>query len=100
MTMIKYLNTEEEFNDIINNKVLIDFYADWCGPCKMISPILEEINDIDILKVNVDNYPDLAKKYGVMSIPTLILFNNGNEINKIIGLHSKEEILSFIEPIK
>ena len=95
--MIKYLENEKDFNEIIKNKVLVDFYADWCGPCKMLSPILEEINDIDILKVNVDNYPDIAKDYGVMSIPTLIIFDNGNEINKIIGLHEKEEILNFIK---
>ena len=95
--MIKYLNSENEFDEIINNKILVDFYADWCGPCKMLGSILEEINDIDILKVNVDLYPDIAKKYGVMSIPTLILFDNKNEINKLIGLHDKNEIIKFIK---
>ena len=90
--MIKHLEKEEEFDEIIKGKILVDFYADWCGPCKMLAPILEEINFIDVLKVNVDDFPDIATKFGVMSIPTLIKFENGEEIKKTIGYKTKEEI--------
>ena len=69
----------ENFDEIIKNKILVDFYADWCGPCKMLGPVLENINEIEIIKVNVDNYNDLARKYGVMSIPCLILFDKGKD---------------------
>ena len=75
--MIKHYSKEEDFNEIIKNKVLVDFYADWCGPCKMLAMEIEKAAseiDIDIVKVNVDDEEDIARKYGVMSIPTLILF--------------------------
>ena len=74
----------ENFDEIIKNKILVDFYADWCGPCKMLGPVLENINEIEIIKVNVDNYNDLARKYGVMSIPCLILFDKGKELKRNI----------------
>ena len=95
--MIKYLETEEDFNNLIQNRVLVDFYADWCGPCKRLGAILEEINDIDILKVNVDLFQNISNKYGVMSIPTLIIFDKGNEIKKSIGFKTKEELIEFIK---
>jgi thioredoxin 1 len=90
--MIKHLEKEEEFDEIIKGKVLVDFYADWCGPCKMLAPILEEINFIDVLKVNVDDFPDIATKFGVMSIPTLIKFENNEEVKKVIGFKTKDEL--------
>lgn len=94
--MIKYLKNEEDFLDLTaNGCVLVDFFAEWCGPCKIMGEILETV-DADILKVNTDEFPNLAQKFGVMSIPTLILFKDGSEINKMIGLQSKEEILNFI----
>lgn len=71
---------------------ILDFYADWCGPCKMLLPILDEIDFTDVLKVNVDELPEIAKRFGVMSIPTLIFFNNGLEQNREIGYRSLEEI--------
>lgn len=95
--MIKYLEKEEDFNNIIQKRVLVDFYADWCGPCKRLGTILEEINDIDILKVNVDLFQNISNKYGVMSIPTLIVFDKGNEIKKSIGFKTKNELLEFIK---
>lgn len=91
-------NFEEILND--NSKVLVDFNANWCGPCKMIKPILEEIatenNNIKIVSVNVDNNEELAKKYEIMSIPCLILFENKTEKNRLIGLRSKSDIIKFI----
>lgn len=93
---------ESNFNELVSNgKVLVDFFATWCGPCKMLSPILEEIssdrNDTKIIKVDVDECQNLAKQFGVMSIPTLILMNNGQIEDKKIGFQSKEEIVEWIK---
>lgn len=95
----------EEFNDlVIENKktVLVDFFATWCGPCKMLTPILDEVekektNDVEICKVDVDQSFDLAKSYGVMSVPTLILFKNGEEVERAIGLKNKDFITNLIK---
>mgnify|MGYP004452787277 FL=1 len=98
--MIKHYSKEEDFNEIIKNKVLVDFYADWCGPCKMLAMEIEKAAseiDIDIVKVNVDEEEDIARRYGVMSIPTLILFENGQELKKTIGFMPKDKIKEFIE---
>lgn len=94
--MIKYLKNEEEFLDLISDgNVLVDFYAEWCGPCKIMGEILESV-DGNIVKVNTDMFPNLAQKFGIMSIPTLILFKNGSEADKLIGLQSKNDIIEFI----
>lgn len=91
------------FDEIINNKdlILIDFYATWCGPCKMMHPILEEIekeyNEVKIIKVDVDKNAELARKYTIMSIPTLILFNNGIQKQKNIGFTPKSIIEEWIK---
>ena len=95
--MVKHLKDENFESEIKKGLVLVDFYADWCGPCKMLAPILENIDSVDILKVNVDSFPDLAAKYGVMSIPTLILFENGKELKKEIGFKNLDEIKKMIE---
>mgnify|MGYP004536307891 FL=1 len=98
--MIKHYSKEDDFNEIIKSKVLVDFYADWCGPCKMLAMEIEKVAseiDIDIVKVNVDEEEDIARKYGVMSIPTLILFENGQELKKTIGFMPKDKIKEFIE---
>lgn len=92
---------EENFNDEIKEGlVLVDFYAVWCGPCKMMHPIIEEIHnsypDLKIIKIDVDNHEDLARTYSVMSIPALFLFQNGEIVNKNIGLTPKEEIENWI----
>lgn len=93
-------SNKNNFKELINNKVIVDFYADWCGPCKMLSPVLDKISEeenIDIVKINVDNDPELAKEYGIMSIPTIIVFENGEEKNKNIGLCSKQDIKDMIK---
>ena len=94
--MIKYLEKEEDFKTIIKEgKWIVDFYAEWCGPCKMQGPILEEFSkttDISVKKINVDSNPDIARRYGVMSIPTLILFENGKEVKKTVGLLNLDEL--------
>ena len=83
-----------------SGKVIVDFYADWCGPCKLLAPILEEIaseySDVKIVKVDVDNNPSIASKYGVMSIPTVYLFKDGIETTHFVGLRSKTEIINLI----
>lgn len=95
--MVKHLEKAEDFNTIINSKkVLVDFYADWCGPCQMLAPILEDVKEVDVIKVNVDTFPNLASAYGVMSIPTLILFENGQEVKKEIGFRNLDEIKKMI----
>ena len=91
---------KDNFNEIIQKKVLVDFYATWCGPCKMLSPVLEQLAeeiDIDIVKVDVDQNNDLAKQYGIMSIPCLILFENGKEKKRNLGFMPKEKIKEFIK---
>ena len=88
----------EDFNDLIKEKVLVDFYAEWCGPCKMIGMELEKVeSELSVVKVNVDNHEELARTYGVMSIPTMILFENGNEIKRNVGFINKSKIEEFIK---
>lgn len=96
--------TSENFESEVLNSgkpVLVDFWASWCGPCRMLSPIVdeiaEEVQTIKIGKVNVDEQQDLAGKFGVMSIPTLILFKNGQPVNKSVGAKSKAALLDFIK---
>ncbi len=92
---------DENFHDLISKgSHLVDFYADWCGPCKMLAPILEEIDSIDIIKVNTDEHPTLAQEYQVMSIPTLIYFKDGKLLFKQIGFQTKETIENSISNIK
>lgn len=99
--MVKNINENEFEKEIEKGKVLVDFYASWCGPCKMLSPVIEDFSekysDIKFLKVNVDNELQLAQKFNVMSIPTLILFEDGKEIKKNIGLLSKTDLEEFIK---
>ena len=93
-------NFKEEVLDS-DKKVLVDFWAPWCGPCRMVSPIVDEIaaeNDaIKVAKVNIDEEPQLAAQYGVMSIPTLMVFENGDIADKAVGARNKSFILQMLE---
>ena len=83
--------------------VLVDFYADWCGPCKMVGPVVDKISDtvasVKFVKVNVDDFPEIAQRYGIMSIPTLIAFKNGQPVDQILGFHPEEELRALIAKI-
>ena len=91
----------ENFKEIIESEkpTLVDFYADWCGPCRMLKPILEEIEEeygdkVNIVKINVDEYQELSAEYQIRSIPTLILFTKGEQKWKESGLKSKDELIN------
>lgn len=94
--------TKENFEEIKNGAkpVLLDFYADWCGPCRMVSPIIEEIgnerDDIVVGKINVDEQEELAQQFGVMSIPTLVVLKNGEITNQVTGSRPKAAILALL----
>lgn len=98
---MKVIKESEFVNEINDGLVLIDFYADWCGPCTMLTPILEEINkeneDVRIIKVNIDDSRFLASYYQIQSIPTLVLLKNGQFLNKMIGFRPKKMIEELIE---
>ena len=95
---VQKLNQNNFQNAIASGTALVDFYADWCGPCRMVSPIVDEIAeeraDITVGKVNVDDENALAMNYGVMSIPTLIVFKEGKEAARIVGARPKAAILA------
>ncbi len=94
--------TNSNFDEVIatsTQPVLVDFWATWCGPCKMVSPIVDEIaeeEDVTVGKVNVDEEPELASRFGVMSIPTLLVFEGGKLVNKAIGARPKDDILDLL----
>lgn len=98
------LSLENFKEEVLNSEkpVLVDFYADWCGPCKMMAPIVEELaRELDgkakVGKINVDENSDIAVEYNVMSIPTLIIFKNGKEEKRLVGLRDKEELLNLLK---
>lgn len=94
--MIKHLENEN-FKEVIKEGVwIVDFYADWCGPCKMLGPVLEQLNN-NVLKVNVDSHESLAAEFGVMSIPTLCFFKDGQLINKTVGFRNIDEIEKIVK---
>lgn len=102
--MIKHA-TEENFNDLIHKElVLVDFFATWCGPCKMLGPVLEDLandrSNVEIVKVDVDKCENIARSYGIMSVPTLLLFKNGALVSKKSGYMPKEQISLWIEENK
>ena len=102
--MVCVFNEENFEEEVLNSDktTIVDFYADWCGPCKMMSPIIENIaeensENIKVGKVNVDESQDLAMKYNIMSIPTVLIFKNGNISKSFIGVTSKQEIMEALK---
>ena len=92
---------KNNLDDLLNSElVLVDFYASWCVPCKMLEHILEELdNKISIIKVDVDKFKNIALKYRIMSVPTIIFFKDKNVVKEVVGFHSKEELEKIITEI-
>ncbi len=97
------LNSENFENEVLNSNepILVDFYADWCGPCKMMAPVIEELaNDLQgkakVGKINIDENEQLAEKYNVINIPTIVIFKDGKEAKRFIGVRDKSELLNEI----
>lgn len=98
--MIQYLENEN-LEDLVKSGVhIVDFYAEWCGPCKMLGSVLEQMENVSIIKVNTDNHPELAQQFGVMSIPTIVFFKDGKEVRKEIGFKPKEEIERIVNELR
>ena len=104
--MVLTINKDSFQKEVLENQslVLVDFYADWCGPCRMTGPIIDElskeISDVRFVKINVDENPDLASQYQVFSIPTFIVFKNGQVVHQFVGVLSKEGFINEINQIK
>jgi thioredoxin 1 len=97
--------TDQDFESVVlqNDKpVLVDFWAEWCVPCHMVSPVVEEIGnekaELQVAKVNIDDNPDVTRRYGIMSIPTLMLFKGGQEAARVVGARGKDALLREIDP--
>ena len=105
MAVIKLTKANFETEALKSTKpVLVDFYADWCGPCKMVSPLVDELSEesdaYKVGKVNVDESPELAAKYGVMSIPTLIVFKDGKPVKQFVGVQQAPALIAALEAAK
>jgi thioredoxin 1 len=98
--------TDQDFEDRVlksDTPVLVDFWAEWCVPCHMVSPVVEEIGrdkgaSLDVAKLNIDENPEVTRKFGVMSIPTLMLFKDGHEMARVVGARGKDALLKEIDP--
>jgi len=103
--MVKELNETNFVDEVLNSKVpvLVDFWAEWCGPCRVLSPVIEELakqydeQKIKIYKLNVDENPKIAAKYGIMAVPTVIIFKDGKPVEQITGVRNKKEYIELIE---
>ena len=98
--MIKHIETKQELEDLLSQgEVLLDFFATWCGPCKMLSPVLEQLDKegfpVQIVKVDTDEAPELAAEYNVQAIPTLLYFKDGKVENRTMGYQRKDQIITF-----
>lgn len=99
--MIKHLKENENLESLLTKDLtLVDFYAEWCGPCKMLGPVLEKLENINIIKVDVDIHQQLAMNYGIMSVPSLLFFKNGQLAKKEIGFRSEEDLKNIISNLK
>lgn len=105
MSAAKAVTDQEWDTEVLSSDtpVLVDFWAEWCGPCRMVGPVVEEIatekaGALKVLKLNVDDNPETARKYNVMSIPTLMVFSSGNERKRIVGARGKGQLLAEVEP--
>ena len=102
---LKHVNSENFESEINSGKVtLVDFFATWCGPCKMLGPVLEQVADevkdkANIVKLDIDGSMDLAKQFGVMSVPTMVIFKDGKEVDRIVGLRQKSQIVDALNNI-
>lgn len=95
-----HLENDDLESIIENGNYLVDFYAEWCGPCKMLTSVLEEVSDkINIVKVDIDKFPKLTENYRIMSVPTLIFFKDGKKIKEVIGFQTEEELLEIINEL-
>lgn len=103
---MKIIESKEEYSELLNNNelVFVDFYADWCGPCKMVGPVVEKLadknTDVAFAKVNVDHLPEVAGMYEIMSIPTLIVLKKGTPVTKQIGFASEADLQNLIDKAK
>lgn len=105
--MVKPVNSDNFNAEVLQNDkpVLVDFYAEWCGPCKMLAPIIDDLSNeaikekVNFAKLNIDASEDIAALYGVMSVPTLVLFKNGKEQMRMVGVRPKDAIASAIEDV-
>ena len=99
---VLHINNDNFHNEVLNSDkpVLLDFFASWCGPCRMVGPILDEIaeerEDIKVCKVDIDEQPELASRYRIMSVPTLMVLKNGNIVDQSIGAKPKHQILAMV----
>ena len=95
------LTKNDNFDELINKEtVVVDFYADWCGPCKMLAPNLERLTDVEVIKVNVDEFEDLARRFGIMSIPAIYVFKDGNIVDSKVGYQDFDELNNWISKLK
>ena len=101
--MVVLIENEKQFDELVRGEkpLLVDFYADWCGPCRMQSPIVdaiaEENSDVVVAKVNVDDVPEVAERFGIVSIPTLLIFKNGSLVKQFVGVTMKATILASLK---
>ena len=98
---VKVLNESNFDTETSTGTTLVDFYADWCGPCRMLSPIIESVADslsgqINVVKVDVDRSPDLARRFNIKGIPTLLVVKDGNVVNRKTGMGTREQLLEFV----
>lgn len=90
----------KKYSELTNELTLVDFFATWCGPCKMIAPVLEQLEDIDVIKVDVDEERELAVKFGIQAVPTLVLIKDKQEIARTQGYHDLEDLKNWINQYK